>query len=187
MNWLILGLAVLIGIHLIPTVPALRRLLVIRLGISPYKGLFALISLAGLALIILGMGQIPVIPVWQPPLWGNWLVPLFMLPSLILLVGAYLPGNIHRLTPHPMLWGVVLWAVGHLLANGDAAALLLFGSLGLYSLFAMWSANRRGAARATVTMTIDRDLIVIGVGLMLYVALVFLHPTLFGVAAISSL
>ncbi len=187
MNWLLLGLALLIGVHLVPAAPALRRGLVMRLGIGPYKGLFALIALAGLGLIIHGMGLAPFIAVWDPPSWGKGLVPVFMLPAFILLAGAYLPGNIHRLTPHPMLWGVILWAVGHLLANGDAASLLLFGSFALYSLFAIWSANRRGAAKATVTLTIDRDLIVVGVGAALYVGLVFLHDTLFGVAAISGL
>lgn len=187
MNWLILGLSLLIGVHLVPAVPTLRQRLLMRVGEGLYKGLFALIALTGLTLISLGMSRTPIISLWQPPLWGKGLVPLFMLPALILLAGAYLPGNIHRLTPHPMLWGVVLWAVGHLFANGDAASLLLFGSLGLYSIFAMWSANRRGAARTTIAMTMDRDLIVIGVGLVLYVALVFLHPTLFGVAAISGL
>ncbi len=187
MNWLILGLAVLIGVHLIPAVPPLRRRLITGLGEVAYKGLFALFALTGLVLIILGMSQAPFIPLWAPPLWGGGLTPLFMLPAMILLVGAYLPGNLHRFTPHPMSWGVVLWAVGHLLANGDAASVLLFGSLGIYSLFAIWSGNRRGATRATRTRTIDRDLIVIGIGLLLYVATVFLHPILFGVPAIKGL
>lgn len=187
MNWLILGLAVLIGVHLIPSAPPLRRGLVQRLGEPAYTGLFSLFALSGLVLIILGMSQAPFIPLWEPPLWGAGVTPLFMLPALILLAGAYLPGNIHRFTPHPMSWGVVLWAIGHLLANGDVASVQLFGSLGLFSLFAIWSGNRRGAAKATRTMTTDRDLIVVGVGLVLYIALVFLHPTLFGVAAISGL
>ena len=187
MNWLIFGLVVLIGVHLVPAVPPLRRELVMRLGLAAYKGLFSLISLAGLTMIILGMSQAAFTPLWQPPEWANSAVPMFMLPALILLVGAYLPGNVHRITPHPMSWAVVLWAIGHLLANGDAASVLLFGSLGLYSLFAIWSANRRGASKATLRLTIDRDLIVIGVGVALYVGLVFLHPLLFGVPAISGL
>jgi uncharacterized membrane protein len=187
MIWLLLGLAVLIGVHLVPAAPPLRQSLIKRLGFAPYQGLFALISLAGLVLIVIGMGRAPFIPVWEPPEWGMGIVPVFMLPAFILLAGAYLPGNAHRLTPHPMLWGVILWAVGHLLANGDAASMLLFGSLGIYSLFAIWSANQRGAAKATVRMTLDRDLIVFGVGIVLYVAMVFLHPTLFGVAAISGI
>lgn len=187
MNWLILGLAMLIGVHLIPAVPPLRRWLVARLGGQAYRGLFSLFALAGLVLIILGKSHAPFIPLWQPLWWGIGMTPLFMLPAMILLVGAYLPGNVHRLTPHPMSWAVVLWAIGHLIANGDAASILLFGSLGLYSLFAIWSGNRRGATRQSRTMTIDRDLIVIGVGLLLYVAVVFLHPTLFGVPAISGL
>ncbi len=187
MNWLILGLVLLIGVHLVPAAVPLRRWLVTCLGEPAYRGLFAIFALTGLVLIVLGMSRAPLIPVWEPPTWGAGVAPLFMLPAMILLAGAYLPGNLHRLTPHPMSWGVVLWAAGHLLANGDAAAMLLFGSLGLYSLFAIWSANRRGAVKATRSMTIDRDLIVIGIGLLLYLALVFLHLTLFGVPAISGL
>lgn len=187
MSLLILGLALLIGVHLIPSVPPLRRWLVIRMGEALYKGLFSLIALTGLVVVVFGMRQAPFISVWQPPWWGVATTPLFMLPAMIFLVGAYIPGNLHRITPHPMSWSVVLWAIGHLLANGDASALLLFGSLGIFSLFAIWSGNRRGATKATRAMTIDRDLIVIGVGLLLYVAMVFLHPMLFGVAAISGL
>lgn len=185
MNWLILGLAILIGIHLVPAMPARRQQLIRKLGDRFYQAMFAFIALVGLVFIIVGMGRIPFIAVWEPPSWGDAVVPWFMLPACILLVAAYLPGNIHRVTRHPMLWGVVLWAIGHMLANGDVAGLLLFGSLGIYSLFAMWSANQRGAEKATIRISFGRDLIVVGIGVVLYVALVFLHPTLFGVAAIS--
>jgi uncharacterized membrane protein len=137
--------------------------------------------------MVTGMVQAPFIFVWQPPAWGFTVVPLLMLPALVLVVGAYLPGNVHRLTPHPMLWGVVLWAVGHLFANGDAASLWLFGSLGLYSLFAIWSANRRGAVRATAREHAEKDLVVLAVSVLLYVGFAFLHPVLFGVVAIRGL
>lgn len=184
MAWLIMGLVTLIGMHLVPASPSLRRQLVQRLGEMPYRGIFALVSLAGFTLIVIGMGKASFIPVWEPPQWGYTVVPVFMLPAFILLVAAYLPGNVHRFTPHPMLWGVVLWAAGHLLANGDLASIVLFGALGLYSVFAMWSANRRGAARTTDRVSPKRDIIVVAVGLGLYIATVFLHPFLFGVAAI---
>jgi uncharacterized membrane protein len=187
MTWLILGLALLVGVHLVPAVPSLRHSLIRRLGHGPYKGLFSLVALSGLVLTALGMSRAPFVPVWEPPSWGIGIAPLFMLPAFILLVGAYLPGNVHRITPHPMLWGVVLWAIAHLLANGDMSGLLLFGSLGLYSLFAIWSANQRGAARATISLTIDRDLIVVGIGVVLYIGFVFMHPALFGVAAIPGI
>jgi uncharacterized membrane protein len=187
MGFLILGLVILIGMHLVPAAPALHRRVAEHLGEGAYQVMFALISLAGFGLIIIGMGKVPFISLWEPPRWGYGLAPLLMLPACILLVGAYLPGNVHRITPHPMLWGVVLWAVGHLLANGDAASLLLFGALGLYSLFAMWSANRRGAVRASVKLSLNRDLVVIAVGVGLYITITILHPVLFGVAAVRGL
>jgi uncharacterized membrane protein len=187
MMWLISGLVLLIGIHLIPTVPRLRHYLVGRLGEAGYRAAFSLIAVAGLGLIILGMGRAPFIPVWEAPAWGFAVVPLLMLPACVLVVGAYLPGNLHRLTPHPMSWGVVLWAVGHLFANSGAAALLLFGSLGLYSLLAIWSGNRRGAVRATTRQGVDKDLLVLAIGVLIYVGLAFFHPLLFGAVAIRGL
>lgn len=187
MGVLILGLAVLIGIHLVPAAPSLRQWLVERLGEGTYKVIFALFALTGLGLIIVGMGQAPYVPVWQPPPWGNGLAVMLLVPAFILLVAAYLPGNVHRITPHPMLWGVVLWSVGHLFANGDAASILLFGALGLYSLFAIWSANRRGAAKATGRLRLERDIAVVAVGLLLYFSFAFLHPIFFGVPAVQGL
>lgn len=187
MDVLILGLAVLIGVHLVPAVPSLRKRLVERLCERVYLAIFALVSLTGLGLIIVGMRQAPTVPVWQPPQWGDELAVWLMFPAFILLVAAYLPGNMHRLTPHPMLWAVVLWSVVHLLSNGDVASLLLFGSLGLYSLFAIWSANRRGAAKATVKLRLERDLAVVVVGLLLYFSFAFLHPIFFGVPAVQGL
>ena len=50
--------------------------------------------------------------------------------ALILLAASFIPGNLKRLTAHPMLWSITLWALVHLLANGDLAGLLLFGGFG---------------------------------------------------------
>lgn len=187
MDVLILGLAILIGVHLVPAVPAMRKWLVQLMGEGTYKAIFALVALTGLGLIIVGMEKAPYVPVWQPPPWGNGLAVLLLVPAFILLVAAYLPGNMHRFTPHPMLWAVVLWSVGHLFANGDAASILLFGSLGLYSLFAIWSANRLGASRATDKLRLERDIAVVAVGLLLYFSFAFLHPIFFGVPAVQGL
>ena len=83
-----------------------------------------------------------------------------------------------------MLWGVTLWSIAHLLANGDLASILLFGSFGLFSLFNMFSANLRGAKKQQTKYAFSKDAIVIVASVVVYGILVFLHPYLFGVKVI---
>jgi uncharacterized membrane protein len=178
---LILGLAVFFAAHLVPSVPALRDLLIQRLGKKAYRGAFSIVALVGLVLVVLGKGAAPFEAVYAPPSWGRHVTMLAVLLAMILLPAAHMPTNIKRFTAHPMNWAVVLWAGGHLLANGDRASLLLFGSFGLYALFDIWSANRRGAAPSGEKLPASRDLRVIAAGLVAYAVLLFLHPYLFGV------
>jgi uncharacterized membrane protein len=83
-----------------------------------------------------------------------------------------------------MLWGVTLWATGHLLANGDLASLLLFGTFGAYALLDMWSATSRDASKSETRFSITQDAAVVGAGAVAYILFAFLHPYLFAVAVI---
>jgi len=180
MTTLILGVAIFIGVHLVPSAPSLSSRLRKRVGNNPYRGLFSLVSLVGFVLLVVGMGRAPFVPLWDPPAWAHrvaiWTMPV----ALILLVAAFMPTNLKRLTRHPMLWGVTVWAAVHLLANGDLASLILFGSFGAFSLFDMWSANRRGAELSSGVVPYWRDLLVVIVGGLLYVAFLHGHAWLFG-------
>jgi len=182
MGLLVAGLIVFIGIHSLPMAGALRNHLQQRLGAGSYRLLFSLVSVAGFAMIVLGKGQAPYVHVYDPPAWGRSFAGLIMLPALVLLPAAHMPGNIKRFTRHPMLWAVVAWSAGHLAANGDLASLLLFGGLGLYAVLDMISANRRGASLATARLPLSRDLAVLAAGIIAYALLRFLHPYLFGVS-----
>ncbi len=184
MPLLIAGMLLLIGIHLLPSFPALRQRLVNLLGMIAYQAGFALIALVGLLLIVIGYSEAELTPLWQPPAWGRQVNLVLMVPALILLVAAYLPSNIKRYTRHPMLWGVTLWSLGHLLSNGDAASLILFGGLGLYALFDMLSANLRGATRQQQAVSAGRELLTVSGGIIAYLVLLYLHPQLFGVNVI---
>ena len=184
MTMLILGLIVFFATHLIPAMPAIKQGLISRLGDKIYQGLFALASLAGFVLIVLGMVRAPEIEVWQPPAWGRTAAPLLMLLALYSLAAKDMPSNLKRLTRHPMLWGVALWATSHLLNNGDQASILLFGGFLLYALFDMWPANRRGAVKSTVHYPLTQELKTVVTGIVVYAVLLFLHPYLFGVAVI---
>ncbi len=89
---------------------------------------------------------------------------LLMWLAVTIFPAAYLPTNLKRVMRHPFLWGVTLWAVAHLLTNGDLASLLLFGSFAAYTLFDMWSANRRGAEASKIHYPIWRDGVLVAIG-----------------------
>ena len=181
MTLLILGVALFIGAHLIPSAPSLRNQLKKQVGGNAYRGLFAFVSLIGFVMLVIGMGRAPLVQVWNPPAWGLR-VPVFAMPvALTVFVAAFMPTNLKRVTRHPMLWGVTVWAAAHLMANGDLASLILFGSFGSFSLFDMWSANRRGAELSTTVVPYWRDVLVIAVGAILYVGLLHSHGMLFGI------
>lgn len=185
MIFLMLGLFVFIGIHLLPTFAPARQRLIGRVGAGPYKGLFSVVALAGFALLIIGKANMDFVPVWTPPVWSRHAALAVMPFALILLFAAYLPSNIKRFTPHPMLWGVALWAAVHLLANGDLASIVLFGALGAFALFDIRSANRRGATTSEKRYSMIKDATVIVAGFLAYGALLLLHPYLFGVRVFS--
>lgn len=182
MTMLIAGLGLFFAMHVLPWLPPLRSAVVGRLGERAYQALFALVSALALVLIIVGFGRAGFVPVYDPPPWGSRLALALMLPALILLVAAYAPGNVRRFTRHPMLWGVTLWVLAHLGANGDLASLLLFGSFGAYALLDMMSANLRGAQKATQRCPWSRDAFAVIIGVVVYAGLLRLHPFLFGVS-----
>lgn len=189
MTILIIGLIVFLGTHLLPTMPALRNALRDRLGEGPYKGLLSLASLVGLVLIVWGFGLARAagpLQLWEPPFWTRHLVHLLMLIAMILLVAAYVPGKIKQKLRHPMLVAVKTWAFAHLLVNGDAASVVLFGAFLAWAVFDRISIAKReraGLARvATGPFPVRNDLIAVVVGTALFLAFFFkLHLWLIGV------
>jgi len=177
MGYLLAGLGLFIGVHLVlPGLPALRLMMIKRLGENGYKGIFTLIAVTGLVLIVMGYRHADISQLYAPPDWGRRLTGLLMIFSLILFAAANMPGNIKRVTRHPMLWGLFVWSVAHLLANGTTAAVALFGGLGVFALLAMLSANLRGAKKQVHRVPVSKDVITAVAGLVVYVAIRFFHP-----------
>ncbi len=174
------GVAVFIGIHLVPSRPPLRDRLIQQLGFNGYRGVFSLVSLAALLLIIFGKRAAPRVPLWEPPSWGFEATVVGMPLAFILLAAAYLPNNLKRFTRHPMLWGVAVWAGLHLLSNGDLASLILFGGFGAFAVFDMASSNRRGATLSNRMVPRSLDLLTVTVGLAAYGLFLYYHQALFG-------
>ena len=159
-----------------------------RLGALPFKGIYSLLSLVGLVLVVWGYGvarQQPVV-LWNPPVATRHLAALLTLFSFVLLAAVYVPGNqIKARLHHPMVLGVKVWALAHLLANGTLGSVLLFGSFLVWAIVLFAASRRRdrrehtvyarGNARATA--------ITVVVGVLAWSAFAFwLHRALIGVA-----
>lgn len=178
---LVLGLCLFIGVHLIPTRTSLRSAITSNLGVMGYKAAFSLFSLAGLVLIVIGKGSAEFIALWWPPVWAGHITKALMLPVFILLLAAYIPNNMKSKIKNPMLAAIKLWAVAHLIANGDLASILLFGSLLAFAVFDVISVKRRGVAKPVVQRPRYMDVIVVLLGLGLYGVVAMYHGLIFGV------
>lgn len=188
MSVLLLGLVLLLAAHSVRIVAdGWRSRTIARLGEGPWKGIYSLVSLAGFVLVVWGYGlarQQPV-PLWDPPAWAVHLAALLMIAAFVLLAAAYVPRNgLKARLHHPMVLGVKVWALAHLLANGMLADVVLFGAFLAWSVLDFRSARLRdeaagtsypaGTAGATATSVI--------VGVIAWVLFVFwAHGWLFGV------
>ena len=188
---MILGLVLLLGVHTLTTRRELRARLVARAGESGYKAGYALVSLAGLVLIVWGFAHYRAtgwIDVWYPPKALKHLAVALMLPAVILVVAAYIRGRIYTAVKHPMLSGVKLWAAAHLLANGDLGGIILFGAFLGWAVFDRISLKHRIDAGGPPIPVggLSNDLIAVAVGVVAYLALAFaFHPVVIGVPVVG--
>lgn len=176
---LIVGLLVFLGIHTVPMRTALRGGLVERLGEGAYKGLFTVTAMVGLGLIIVGKGTAGFITLYPPMPGARHLLLALMPLALILVLAGSLPGNIKRFVPNPMLTGVKLWALLHLLANGDVASVILFGSFLAWAVIDVISLKRRGKGKPETRVSPAWDAAAVLGGIALYGVLAHFHAVLF--------
>ena len=181
MTLLVAGLALFIALHMIPGVPPLRAVLVAGMGEARYRGAFSGLAFAGLAMVVWGYASAPVEPVYSPPGWGRqaamWMTPA----AFVLFAAANMPTRIRSAVRHPMLLGLLLWALAHLAANGDLRSLLLFGGLAGFSLAAAASAAARGKRPpADKTPRLAMDAAALASGLAAAGLFAYLHDALFG-------
>jgi uncharacterized membrane protein len=188
MTALILGLLIFLGAHSVRIVaePWRQRTLA-RVGEGTWKGVYSLLSALGLGLIIWGysIARLEPVALWTPQLWARHLAGLLTLVSFVLLAAAYVPGNgIKARVHHPMVLGVKVWALAHLLANHTLADLLLFGGFLLWSVLDFRAARRRDANTGVTYPpgSMARTLLAVVVGVVAWAVFAFwLHGAWLGV------
>jgi uncharacterized membrane protein len=189
MTLLILGLVLFLGVHSTRIVAdGWRTSTIARLGEKPWKGVYALLSIAGFVLLVIGYGaarQSPVV-LYAPAAWTRHLAALLTIPAFVLVVAGYVPRNsIKRAVGHPMVAGVKIWAFAHLLANGTLVDVLLFGSFLAWAVLSFTAARRRDRAAGTVYATGSGmgNALTAAIGLVAWAAFAFaLHRPLIGVS-----
>jgi uncharacterized membrane protein len=217
---LVLAAVAFVGGHFVLSGSRLRDRLVARLGENRFRAGFAVLALVTLILLIRAYGAAPYVWLWGNPDWARWLAVAGMPVALILVVGGLTPSNptaagakadrfdpthmgMLAVTRHPMMWGIGLFAILHLLANGDVASLILFGAVGGLALGGTLAIDAKTRRRApalwdrlsTVTsnlpvaalaagrarLSVRRLILPAVIGIALWGLLGHLHEWLFGV------
>lgn len=147
MTYLLFGLVLFLGVHSVRLFADDWRAQVRHaLGPRLWRAGYSLLSLAGFGLVVWGFGLVRQTPVqlWSPPTGMRHMTALLTLPAFVLLAAAYVPRNqIKARVHHPMLAGIKLWALAHLLSNGNIGHVLLFGTFLVWAVLIYLAAMRR--------------------------------------------
>ena len=185
---LIIGLVLFFGMHSVTLLaPRWRERQVSRFGEKRWKGFYAIISIAGLVLIVNGYESARQAPlfVYLAPYWLRHVSWVLLLPVFPLLLATYFPGRIKAAVRHPMLVATAIWAFAHLLTNGTVADVFLFGAFLAWALSLIATAGSRPArAIPGAPASPANDAIAVVAGLALYaVTGLWAHRALFGIPA----
>jgi uncharacterized membrane protein len=189
---MILGLVLFLGGHLVTIMRPQRADLITRLGENGYKAVYSIVAAVGIALIVYGFARYRAegwTELWSPPTWTKHLAALLVLFALIMLVASYARGHIYMTLKHPMLAGVKLWALAHLMANGDLGSLILFGSVLAWAVIDRISLKRRSDPGAPPIPVggMRNDVIAVFGGIALYAVLGWwFPPNVIGVPAFGA-
>ena len=185
---LIAGLLLFLGMHAVRVVAEpLRTAAIARIGVQGWRGLYSAVSLVGLWLLVSGYAsaRLSLPDLYAPPAWAHTVALALMLPSLVLVVAAYVPGtHIRQWVGRPMLFGTRVWAFAHLLSNGRLADVVLFGSFLAWSIFAYHAARARDRVAGTRYPAVgwSRDAAALAVAAISWLGIfLYLHTWLVGV------
>lgn len=188
MLMLVTGLVVFLGVHSVRIVADdWRAARIAAIGERAWKLLYTIVSLIGFALLVYGYGEArqATTLLWQPPAWTRHVAAVLVLVAFVLVAAAYVRGTrIKSAVGHPMILGVKVWALAHLIANGTVADVVLFGAFLAWAIVDYAASRRRDRVAGTTYPPGPpaRDAIAVALGAVAWAVFAFwLHGPLIGV------
>ncbi len=180
MFWLLIGLALWCGFHLLKRLaPGAYAGIEAKAGAKGARGVIAAGIAAGLLLIVIGYRSSPFIGIYAPPAWTVHLNNLMMLLAVGLFGASHSTGRIGTMFRHPQLLAVSLWAVAHLLVNGDLASILLFGVMLIWAVYSMRLINAQdGPWARRAPGPVKKDIILVVITLVVFGVIAMIHTLL---------
>lgn len=194
MALLIAGIILFIATHLVrPFMPGLRTAAIASLGRPAFIAIHAVLSIASVTMMVYGFAaarESGGTMLYHPPVFMAHIALTLMLIASICLAAGFLPaGHIRTKLKFPMLVAIKIWALSHLLANGESYSVVLFGAILAWAVILRISIKRRiasGETRPPVFVSAKYDLIAIVLGAAIYAATVLkLHEWVIGVAPMA--
>jgi len=179
---MIAGLTLWTLVHWTPSLfPGIKQRWREALGPGGYQGSFALLILVGLLLLVLGWRSTPAEHLYQPSLALRHPAMGLVVLGFILMGASNYNSRLKAWLRHPQLTGFMLWAIAHLLLNGDHKSVLVFSWLLLWAVTEIFLINRReGPWQAPEVVSWPKELLGALVSLGVVALLAWLHPYLSG-------
>lgn len=168
---LILGLALWTVTHFLKRLaPDIRA----RMG-DPGKGIIAVLIIVSVVLMVIGYRGAAFVPVWEPPTFLRHVNNLLMVFAFYIYGVGATKGLLSAKIRHPQLTGFKIWAVAHLLVNGDAASIVLFGGLLVWAVAQVILINRNVSWQRPEAVSIKGDFTALIIGLFLMSIVAAIH------------
>jgi uncharacterized membrane protein len=139
------------------------------------KGAVAISLIIALVLIVTGYRSAEYVAVWTPPNFLVHINNILMLTAILVFALGHTRGRLRGRLRHPMLTSVKIWAVAHLLVNGDLASLILFGSMLAWAVLAVILINRSETRTAPKPGTAKRDIVLVFMVVFIFLLISALH------------
>jgi uncharacterized membrane protein len=174
---LVLGVFLWIDAHWIKRLlPNVRVAMDTRIGAGPARGLLSVLIIASLVIMVVGYRGSEIIPVYTPFSWAGHLNNLLMIFAVVCMGMGSSKGRMRTWFRHPMLTGVVVWAVAHLLVNGDLASIILFGGMGFWAFTTRIIINRsEGVWKQPEAGPVSGDIRLLVISAVIFVVIVGIH------------